>query len=101
LDLYYNQLTVLPPEIGNLSNLDFLDISDNQLTSLPLEIGSLSNLVELHLEDNPFTSPVPPSITNLNKLNNLSLSPCSGLTSSDPQVIAFLDARSPGWNQCP
>jgi hypothetical protein len=101
LDLYNNQLAVLLPEIGGLSNLFELDLRDNQLTSLPLEIGNLSNLAELQLDGNPFTGTVPSPITNLDRLTYLSLSPCSGLTSSDPQVIAFLDARSPGWNQCP
>ena len=95
-----NQLTVIPPEIGKLSNLYALSLAGNSLTTLPPEFGNLSNLTHLYLEDNPFTGTVPPSIINLDKLASLSLSPCSGLTSSDPQVIAFLDARSPGWNQC-
>ena len=36
LNLSDNQLTSLPPEITNLTNLTNLDLSGNQLTSLPL-----------------------------------------------------------------
>jgi hypothetical protein len=42
-----NQLTTLPAEIGQLSNLSVLDLSGNQLTTLPAEIGQLSNLSSL------------------------------------------------------
>ncbi len=101
LHLEFNQLTSLPPELGNLSNLTILLLQANRLTGLPPEIGNLANLQELYLNGNSFTSRVPPSIMNLGKLTHVALSPCSGLTSSDLQVIAFLDARAPGWNQCP
>jgi disease resistance protein RPS2 len=40
----------LPKEIGNLSNLQFLDISEcKYLTSLPTEISQLTSLKRLHL----------------------------------------------------
>ncbi len=35
-----NQLTALPPEIGQLTNLQTLYLGDNQLTTLPPEIGN-------------------------------------------------------------
>ena len=42
LDLGWNQLSgEIPPEIGNLTNLDWLDLSNNQLTSsIPIEMGN-------------------------------------------------------------
>ena len=39
LDLSYSQLTILPPEIGQLTNLSELNLTYNQLTNLPPEIG--------------------------------------------------------------
>jgi len=59
LDLSYNRLTALPPEIANLTNLTELDLSDNQLTALPPEITKLTNLTMLRLSDNPLESPPP------------------------------------------
>ena len=50
LDLRYNRLTALPPEIGQLTNLTELNLGGNQLTTLPPEIAQLENLVYLNLE---------------------------------------------------
>jgi len=43
---------MLPPEIGNLSKLERLILSENDLTTLPSEIGNLSNLTEISLWGN-------------------------------------------------
>jgi hypothetical protein len=50
-------LTSLPPEISQLTNLEFLDLRDNQITSLPSEICNLPHLASIDLRDNPLTSP--------------------------------------------
>ena len=39
-----NQLTSIPSEIGQLVNLQGLELSNNQLTSIPPELGELTNL---------------------------------------------------------
>ncbi|WP_173647339.1 leucine-rich repeat domain-containing protein, partial [Leptospira interrogans] len=51
-----NQLTTLPEGIGQLKNLQTLDLDSNQLTTLPQEIGQLQNLQELFLNNNQLSS---------------------------------------------
>ena len=72
LGLYGLQITELPPEIGQLTSLKNLSISQNQLTSLPPEIGHLTNLQTLSVHDNQLTS-LPPEIGHLTNLNRLDL----------------------------
>ena len=53
--LYLNSnhtLENLPDEIGNLSSLKVLDISNTSISSLPSSIGRLQNLQELSLSGN-------------------------------------------------
>jgi hypothetical protein len=73
LTLTNKNLTVLPSEIGNLTNLIFLHLDDNRLTSIPKEIGNLTNLIGLYLSKNELTS-IPTEIGNLTNLSSLSLS---------------------------
>ena len=68
-----NELTTLPPEIGNLKNLERLALPGNKLTTLPHEIGNLKNLEVLGLVDNQLTT-LPPEIGKLTKLEWLGLS---------------------------
>lgn len=56
LDLGNLSLTRLPPEIGQLTNLMYLFLSDNQLSTLPPEFGRLTNLQYLHLANNRLTA---------------------------------------------
>ena len=72
LDLICNQLTNLPKEIGQLTNLTLLNLWDNQLKSLPKEIGQLTNLTSLRLLKTQLTS-LPKEIGQLTKLSKLSL----------------------------
>ncbi|MHA2365683.1 MAG: leucine-rich repeat domain-containing protein [Candidatus Hodarchaeales archaeon] len=87
LDLSHNTLTSLPESIGNLPNLGYLDLSDISLTSLPETIGNLLNLEFLNLSYNSLTS-LPESIGNLPNLKSLNLSHNS-LTSL-PETIGNL-----------
>jgi len=85
LNLSYCNITSLPPEIGNLSNLTILQLSWNDyLTSLPPEIGKLSNLTELNLYKNNLTS-LPPEIEKLTNLTYLNLTD-NRFTSLPPEI---------------
>ncbi|MHC5825101.1 MAG: leucine-rich repeat domain-containing protein, partial [Nostoc sp.] len=52
LNLSGEDLTTLPPEIVQLTNLQTLNLSSNQLSSLPPEIVQLTNLQSLNLSIN-------------------------------------------------
>ena len=84
LDLSNNQLTNLPPEIGRLTALTELHLSNNQLTSLPPEIGQLTALTELNISNNQLTS-LPPEIGQLTALMMLDLKK-NQLTNLPPQI---------------
>ena len=73
LSLYNNELTgSIPSEIGNLSNLNSLNLSFNQLSgNIPPEIGQLSNLTLLNLADNELSGTIPSEIENLTNLVRL------------------------------
>ena len=72
LSLYSNQLTTLPKEIGQLTNLSELYLHFNQLTTLPKEIGQLTNLSGLYLGSNQLTT-LPKEIGQLANLSGLYL----------------------------
>ena len=98
LNLSSNQLTALPPELGQLQNLT-LDLQQltslnwanpepaldlNQLTSLPPELGQLQNLTTLYLPGNQLTS-LPPELGQLQSLELLYLDH-NQLTSLPPEL---------------
>ncbi|WP_413175371.1 COR domain-containing protein [Anabaena azotica] len=72
LNLSSNQLSNLPPKIVQLTNLQTLNLSNNQLSSLPSEIGQLTNLQTLNLSYNQLSS-LPPEIGLLTNLKSLYL----------------------------
>ncbi|MEM9503708.1 MAG: leucine-rich repeat domain-containing protein [Cyanobacteria bacterium P01_E01_bin.43] len=72
LHLVYNQLSRLPPEIGQLTNLKSLSLGSNQLSRLPPEIGQLTSLKSLDLFGNQL-SHLPTAIRQLIKLEELDL----------------------------
>ena len=77
LDLGFGELTrELPPEIGNLSRLRILVLSDNfDLTGpLPPELGNLRRLEILALTSTAFYGLLPASVCNLSNLGYLGLS---------------------------
>ncbi len=75
LYLRKNQLTgTIPPELGNLTNLEGLYLGSNQLTGeIPLELGSLANLEWLSLKQNQVTGTIPPELGKLSNLTRLNI----------------------------
>ena len=72
--LWSNNLTgVIPSEIGQLTQLQFLFLSDNKITSIPAEIGRLTQLRTLELGLNNLTTAIPPEIGQLEQLRYLGL----------------------------
>ena len=71
--LSFNQLTSIPKEIGQLINLQELNLYANHLTSIPSELGQLVNLQRLTLSCNKLKS-IPPELGQLTNLQELYLS---------------------------
>ena len=105
----------IPPEIGNLVNLEFIDLSRNRLSgAIPPEIGNLVNVINIYLDGNMLSGPVPPEIMNMESLRWWSVG-LSGYTSragfnllytDDPEVESFMNGNfyeeigSDRWSDC-
>lgn len=84
LDLSYNDISTLPPEIGNLASLNYLNLAGNNLTNLPSQISSLLNLNTLILNGN-----IIPDLSVLYDLYNLENLSIEG-NQVDPNIIENL-----------
>jgi len=92
IDLGSNTLVgTLPPELGNLANLQILILYLNQLSgSIPPELGDLVNLYNLDLHWNQLSSSIPPELGDLDNLYNLDLH-WNQLSGSIPPELGDLD----------
>lgn len=75
IQLSFNQLRgILPPELGDLSELRVLALYSNQLHGvIPPELGDLPELGYLGLSSNLLTGPLPGELVKLGKLRSLEL----------------------------
>ncbi|XP_049867823.1 leucine-rich repeat-containing protein 40-like [Pectinophora gossypiella] len=70
LILASNNISAMPPEISQCSNIQFLDLSKNCLADLPLDVADMKNLRELVISNNRF-SKIPRCIYALENLEIL------------------------------
>ena len=64
----------IPPEIGDLANLERLYLGWNRLSGpIPSAIGTLANLERLYLDFNDLSGPIPPELGTLPNLERLYL----------------------------
>jgi hypothetical protein len=68
-----NVIENLPESLGNCTKLETLDVKDNLLSTLPTSFGNLQNLKNLNVKANEITQ-FPANFSNLLKLENLDLS---------------------------
>ncbi|CAI9287241.1 unnamed protein product [Lactuca saligna] len=73
LSVCHFSIRYLPPEIGRLTCLEYLDLSHNKMRNLPTEITNLSALITLKVANNKLVQ-VPPALSSLQRLENLDLS---------------------------
>ena len=80
----------IPPELGNLENLENLGLGFNALTGrIPRELGALTGLWQLHLAGNALSGPIPAELGNLTNLDSLNLQ-SNELTGSIPTEFGRL-----------
>lgn len=68
-----NGLRSLPEEIGELSKLEYLYISNGELSSLPSSFGRLESLTDLELYNNPRMTSIPEVLGELPELISVNL----------------------------
>ena len=74
IDSPYNLSGEIPSEIGNLTNLTYLNLFGNQLSGpIPSELWNLVNLTYLNLGANQLTGTISPEISKMRNLNSLYL----------------------------
>lgn len=102
LFMYKNQLTGrLPVELSNLNRLRLFDLGTNQLSGpIPPEFSRLSTLSDLYLDHNELTGTIPPELGQNTGLVNLKLG-SNRLTGPIPPELgqlAFLEWLGLGTN---
>ena len=103
LALGWNELTgEIPKELGSLTNLQRLELSNNKLTGeIPTELSNLSNLQRLELGNNNLTGEIPMELGRLSSLKRLGLD-YNQLTGEIPMELgdlSNLEALVIGFNQ--
>ena len=105
MDLSSNSFSgTIPPSIGNLKILKYLNLSHNTLTGhIPSSLGSMSELESLDLSTNKLDGEIPSELTRLTFLAKLNLS-MNNLVGQIPQTNQFStcenDSYMGNWGLC-
>ncbi|XP_062079144.1 BRASSINOSTEROID INSENSITIVE 1-associated receptor kinase 1-like isoform X1 [Humulus lupulus] len=87
-----NVTGTLVPQLGQLTNLQYLELSSNNISGkIPEELGSLTNLVSLELSCNKLNGSIPATLGKLGKLRFLRLNNNS-LSGTIPMTLTGLDS---------
>jgi Leucine-rich repeat (LRR) protein len=88
---YDNNLSgSIPSQLGNMSNLEWLNLGNNQLSgSIPSQLGDLSNLYSLWLANNQLSGSIPSQLGDLSDLYSLGLA-SNQLSGSIPSQLGNL-----------
>jgi len=81
-----NAITTIPESIGDLNELEVVNLNNTQITAIPASLGDLSELQYLSAEGGQLTGPIPPELGNLTDLMYLRLSD-NQLTGTIPEEL--------------
>jgi len=95
LDIRFCGLSSLPFSFGNLKSLEMLQLWGNQFTELPASVTEMAALKDLHLNNNKLTT-LPVEITNLTNLTYIDTQR-NAICSVPPQVEAWLNRLERRW----
>ena len=97
-----NQLSgPIPSELGSLTGLRGLGLGGNQLTGrIPAELGNLTSLAALELHDNQLTGQVPAALGELTSLQHLRVDTTTGLCLAPDFDLASPFAMLSGLSVC-
>ncbi len=101
LYLSHNQLIGTIPNLMLLSHLDAFQVDHNQLTGPLPEFGFSEYLFFIGVQNNQLCGEIPSSLLEQiyaqQKRGGRTYVNNNHLTTSDPDIIAFLDEEDPGW----
>ena len=95
-----NLVGQIPDELGDLSELEYLDLRSNYLNGqIPSSLGNLNQLTFLSLHTNQLTGPIPDALGNLKNLEFVRFAGNS-LTECVPEGLNYL-LTAPDYNNDP